>query len=473
MLVSAASAFAQAPAPAVDPFEGQWVGHVTAPRATAEIAFAFTRTPRGLGAKFAMPAMFVAGLNLGPAEISGDTYAMPELGITLTRAGDAMTGTFANPLLQVELRRGGAWPAAPVLSPLPPPPPIAWSRPLGARIWASPVAVDGVVYVGAIDGKFHAVRAADGEDLWSWSGSHPLYGEALLAGDGVYFVDDECALVCLARGGGALRWRVRLRDEKSAAASATKDPTFNHRTATPVFDHGTLYVGSTDGGVYALDRAEGKILWRHAAGAPIYAAVAIHNEELVAGCFDGTLLVLNRGTGAEIARTKIGGAIASAPVLVDDVVMVGGRDYLLYGLKRSDLAVVWRDSFWFSWIESVPRIVDGVAYVGGSDFRRVSAIDPATGAVRWATDVRGITWGQPVVSGDTVYAATSAQNPAAIRHEGGITALDRSTGEVRWRHVVPLAAAADRAGYLGSLVLASGKIIGADYDGVLVAFPAH
>ena len=76
-------------------FEGIWVGEVIAPNATAVIGFAFTRGPTGLIAKFAMPAMFVSGLNLGPAKIVGETYEMPELGIRLTHAGDALIGTFA------------------------------------------------------------------------------------------------------------------------------------------------------------------------------------------------------------------------------------------------------------------------------------------------------------------------------------------------------------------------------------------
>lgn len=466
-LILGATAGAQSAAPADAAFEGVWIGRVVAPNASEEIAFAFTRGAKGLGAKFAMPAMFVAGMNLGPANIANETYAMPELGIKLTRAGDALTGTFANPLLRVELHRGEKLPPAlgPLVAPTAPPP--VWSRSLGAQVWASPVARDGVVFVGCVDGKFHAIRARDGGEAWTWSGATPLYGEALVTDERVCFVDEACEVVCLARADGKLLWRAALNVRKSAE----KNPTFNRRTAVPVLDAGTLYVGSTDGTICALDAATGKILWRHEVGAPIYAAVALDGERLIAGCFDGTVLVLDRRTQREIARVKLGGPVASAPVIAGDTVLVGCRDYLLYGLKRADLATAWRNSFWFSWVESVPRVVDGVAYVGGSDFRRISALDPATGAARWVTDVGGITWGTPVVTADAVFAGTSSQNPAAIKHEGGITALDRRTGAVKWRHVVPLAAEAERAGYLGSLVLADGKIIGADYDGTLVAFP--
>jgi len=201
--------------------------------------------------------------------------------------------------------------------------------------------------------------------------------------------------------------------------------------------------------------------------------VALDGDKLIAGCHDGSVLVLNRRDGVELARTKLGGPIASAPVVAGDMLIVGCRDYLLYGLRRSDLRIVWRNSYWFSWVESVPRLVDGLLYIGGSDYRRISALDPATGKARWVTDVFGITWGTPVVTADTVFAGTSAQVPAAIAHSGGITALDRRTGAVKWRRVTPLPAGAERAGYLGSLVFANDKLIGAGFDGVLVAYPAH
>ena len=419
--------------------------------------------------------MFLYGVNFGPAVIRDDTFVLEPLNLTVTRHGDTLTGTFAIARLPVELRRGAGWLPEPTAPDLPAAPTPVWSRPLGAAAWASPAAREGVVYVGTIDGTFHAVRASDGHPLWTWHGPNPLYGEALVTDDGVYFVDDRCELVGLARADGALRWRTPLHEDKPAGGPLSPDKTFNHRTTTPVIDAtGVLYVGSTDGGLYAIGAAHGEVVWRHDTGTPIYAPVTLRGDDIIVAGFDGSVISVNRSRREETMRVKLGGPIVSAPVIAGYRMVVGCRDYLLYGLDAASGSVAWRDSYWFSWVESAPRLVDGVLYIGGSDYRRVSALDPATGKARWATDVRGITWGSPVVTPTTVFAGAAGQNLAGtlIKHVGGVVALDRQTGVVKWRYVSPDPAGAAFTGCTGSLVLAGGHVIGAGVDGMLIAFPA-
>jgi outer membrane protein assembly factor BamB len=457
-----------------DPFEGVWIGKVTAPNTSVEIGFSFQRTDGGLAAAFYMPEMFIYGIGLGPAEVKDGTYTFAPLDATLHLDGDKLVGTFATAKLAVELERGGHFSSAPARVDPPAAPKPKWTRDLGAPVWASPIAHEGTVYVGCTDGSFHAVRASDGTEVWTWKGPHPIYGQALLVEDSLCFVDDATDLVSLAAKDGALRWRAPLHDDDFDEAPPPKNETFNHRTSVPLFSEGEVFVGSTDGGIYVIEHATGKKLWRHDAGARIYAGLAmLGRERLIAACYDGTLVVLDCRTFQEIARTKLAGPIVSAPVVAGDTVVVGSRDYMLYGLKLADLSIAWRDSYWFSWVEPTPRLVDGTLYIGGSDYRRVSALDPATGKARWATDVRGLTWGTPAVSSDTVFAGSSSQRGAIVEHEGGLAAIDRKSGAVKWRAAVPLRTGADRAGYIGSLVLANREVIGAGVDGVLVAYPSH
>ncbi len=459
-----------AAAPAASPFEGVWLGKVSGPDVSTEIDFAFTRGPKGLRTTFTLPEMAVFGMNLGPSAIADDTYTFDYLKIRLTRTGDTLTGTFANPLLKVELHREVELPTAPAAPTYPAAPAPRWSVKLGAQLWASPVVREGEIYVGTVDGKFHALKATDGSEAWTWSGTHALYGAATITDSSVLFIDEACELICLNRTDGQLRWRTPL---AASLAEPPKNETFNRRTVTPVVREGVVYVGSADHGLYALAADTGKQLWRFDAGAPIYAAVAIEGDALLVSCYDGSVRLVDCRTQKELAHTKLPGSVASTAVVAGDILLVGCRDYLLYGLKRSDLSIAWRKPYWFSWVESVPALVDGVAYIGGSDFRYISALDPSTGHARWATDVRGLTWGTPLVTVDRVFAGSSAQNPAAIKHEGGIMALDRRTGAVLWRYPIALPAGADRAGVLGSLALAGDTVIAAAYDGTVLAFPTE
>jgi outer membrane protein assembly factor BamB len=459
--------FAGAP----DDVAGIWTGRVLAPQGESEIGFAFKRTPRGLTAAMYMPVMHVFNLPLGPIGEAGSTFTIPPLDTTMQIQGDELIGTFALGRLPMELHRGGAFAPEPAPAVLPAGPNPRWSRQLGATVWASPVIRDGAIYIGTVDGRFHAVQAADGAEAWTWTGPAALYGQALATEGCICFIDAHGELVCLGRAKGNLQWRTPLHDSH-ASETALADNSFTHRTAAPVMADGVIYAGSADGGLYAIEAATGRMRWRHDAGAPIYAGVALlGNAALVAGCFDGTVLTLDRRNGAELSRARIGGPIVSTPGIVGDIAVIGSRDYMLYGVSLSRTVVVWRYSYWFSWVESAPQIVDGVAYLGSSDFRRVGAFDPATGKAFWLADVRGLTWGTPVVTAGTVYAGTHGQTPAFLHHEGGIVAMNRRTGVVKWRVVLTGPPGAERVGCVGSLALANDLLIAAGYDGTLAAYP--
>ena len=67
----------------------------------------------------------------------------------------------------------------------------------------------------------------------------------------------------------------------------------------------------------------------------------------------------------------------------------------------------------------------GTIYAAGVD-RKVYALDLESGAIRWSSRLSGIVGGGVLVSGDTVYAASS-------RPQGRVYALDRTLGRQLWR----------------------------------------
>ncbi len=71
------------------------------------------------------------------------------------------------------------------------------------------------------------------------------------------------------------------------------------------------------------------------------------------------------------------------------------------------------------------EVEDNTLYGGGMD-RKVHAVDLASGEVRWSTRLSGMVVGGVLLSGDTVFVASS-------RPEGRVHALHRSTGKRIWR----------------------------------------
>lgn len=461
-----------------DPIEGRWTGTITAPQGTAaEFGLEFVRTERGVEvSRLHFPAMFTyaAPFHLPAVAKGGGNYLIRAFAVSLHLDGARLTGTFGAAQLPLDLHRGGEWEKRPATPSYPPAPAPLWSFAMGAT-WAPPVVAEGVVYVGTSAGQFHAVNATDGRSLWIWRGENSIDGRAVVSGDAVYFVDTKTNLVALNRTDGTLRWLVPLHDEQLAGKPVAPNPTFNHRAAIPLVADGVVFCGSSDGGLYALDAATGAKLWRHDARAPIFSGVGRHGADtLTFGTMDGSIVLLDRRTRKETFRAQTAGGVVTVPLVVGDKVIAGSRDYVLYGFNLADGAVAWRFSYWFSWIESTPVLHDGLIYVGASDYSRVSAIDPATGRAKWQTPVHGMNWGSPLVTDDTVFTGTAAQNipGTLIPHVGGIIALDRATGAVKWQLLAPPAPENGFGGYAGSLALAGDKVIAAGFDGQLIALPA-
>jgi len=67
--------------------------------------------------------------------------------------------------------------------------------------------------------------------------------------------------------------------------------------SSPVISGSTVYVGSDEGNLYALDLASGRLKWRFAAGAEIKGSPAIGSSRLVIGSGDGAVYCFTAARG--------------------------------------------------------------------------------------------------------------------------------------------------------------------------------
>jgi len=79
--------------------------------------------------------------------------------------------------------------------------------------------------------------------------------------------------------------------------------------SSPVIANGTLYIGSNDHKLYALDASTGNILWTVTTGDAVYSSPAIANETVYVGSNDHKLYTLDASTGKVLWTVTTGDAI--------------------------------------------------------------------------------------------------------------------------------------------------------------------
>lgn len=476
----AALALAALRAPALaggrDPAEGKWLGTAGSGTNTARLGLELRRGPAGdLTGSLYLDLLNLYGSALPSLVVTADGhYQVPELGLDLALADGALRGTLGGKA-PVELRRAATLPSdPPVPSKLPSGTGPRWTTQLGAPIWATAAVRDHVAYVGTAGGVVNAVDVRDGHLVWTFAAGRPVFGEALATADTLFVGCDNGYLFALERASGKERWRYDLGDARvSRVLPHTAVFDYDHEAPQPVLADGVLYLGAGDGGFHAVNAASGERVWRFDAPGKIRATAALGAERVFLGTLDGWVIALDRASGGEVWRRDVKGAVTSGLTSLGDALIVGTRGSLLAALDPATGETRWKQSFWGSWVESTAARPDGdLAYIGSSDLRRVTAFDPADGRLAWRTDVYGWSWGAPVVTASSVYVATAGIEPYEIRHVAAFTALDRTSGKIRWRWPVPRPPGLLVWGFAAGAAQDGETLVVGGLDGTLYAFPA-
>jgi outer membrane protein assembly factor BamB len=151
----------------------------------------------------------------------------------------------------------------------------------------------------------------------------------------------------------------------------------------PTYVDGTVYFGSTDKNVYAVDAESGQLEpgWPFEAESAIWASPLVADGRVYAASMDHHLYCLDAETGEEIWKTEVGGAMAKQPLLVDGILYAGAFDGKVTAIKADSGELV--EGFDFSaanWIWSTPLMVEDQLFVTALD-GFLYALDPDTGNV--------------------------------------------------------------------------------------------
>ena len=174
----------------------------------------------------------------------------------------------------------------------------------------------GAILIGTEGGTLYSLDASNAAIQWTFEADGEIW-EAPILGDGLAYVGTLRGIlhaVTLGNSGGSEAWR----HEAGAGIGGMT-----------LSDAGTLYVGSFDRNLYALDARTGRPRWESPFTADnwFWAAPLLIGDRLYAPSLDHSLYILNASTGRPVAdRLVTGGAIRSQPALVGNRIIVANEE---------------------------------------------------------------------------------------------------------------------------------------------------
>jgi len=189
---------------------------------------------------------------------------------------------------------------------------------------------------------------------------------------------------------------------------------FNGKTSQPaIAADGTVYVGSFDGNVYAIDQS-GAQKWRFGTGNQIYDSPTIAADGTVyIASSDGNLYSLNPDGSRNWSYVTNGGFNGSPAIGSDGTIYTGGD--LLYALNPNG-TLKWKFDGGDN-TSSAPAIgSDGTIYIGGGQ-SGFFALDQK-GNQKWNYPTGGYCTGPTIGQDGTIYFVSGGQNLYALHPDG-------------------------------------------------------
>jgi outer membrane protein assembly factor BamB len=199
-------------------------------------------------------------------------------------------------------------------------------------------------------------------------------------------------------------------------------------------DGNTLYVGSEDRLLYAVNTKLGTEEWSYPTGGSINSSPAIDSSgNIYFGSTDGFVYCLNP-KGELVWKHDINGPVYSSPALDEDLrlLYIGSTDTNLYALKLDENGMeAWPPCDTGGKITSSPVIgFDGTVFIGSLD-HFLYAVDPTDGSKVWKFDAQSEISGSPALDRDGTIFFGTASFGGGISDQNGLFALS-PTGEKKW-----------------------------------------
>jgi len=302
--------------------------------------------------------------------------------------------------------------------------------------------VNGVVYIGDLDGHLFALDLETGDVLWKTKLCELGFGtSAAVRNDLIYVGDFDGVFFCVDGADGKLKWKFEAEAEINSSANFFEDK---------------VLFGSQDASLYCLNAESGELAWKHTIQDQIRCMPSIvENRSFVAGC-DARLHIIDLTKGEPIGEgVELDGPTGVTPAINGDHVYFGTESGTFFAINWRESEVTWkfRDDTTNLAFRSSAAVTDEFVVVGGRS-KRVYGLRASNGEKVWEFVTKRNVDSSPVIAGDRVYVGAA---------DGRLYCLKLKTGEKVWEY--------ETGGRLyAAPAIAAGKLVIASDDGVIYCF---
>ncbi|HEX9057075.1 MAG TPA: serine/threonine-protein kinase [Ktedonobacterales bacterium] len=266
--------------------------------------------------------------------------------------------------------------------------------------------------------------------LWKFETGDEVRSSAVVVKDSLYIGSYDNHLYALDARSGRMQWKFATEGGICGTPAVWKD---------------LVFVGSEDFNVYGVRTGTGQEAWTYRTWQSVRGSPRIHGEGLYIGSDDGFLHALEPRTGRPLWKYRAWRPVRSSTAYTEGLVIFGSDDERVYAVDAMSGQEKWRFAT-LGGITSSPAIANGLVYIGSMDFC-FYALDAKMGWVAWRERTTNFVVSSPCVDGERVYVGSVDKH---------IYCFEGKTGRVIWKfqtggQITSSPAVANGVVYVGSV----------------------
>jgi len=287
--------------------------------------------------------------------------------------------------------------------------------------------------------------------LWKFQTGSAVHSSPLVQGNSLYCGSGDKYLYALNRKTGEPNWKYETNGKIHS---------------NPVVSKNSVLFSGSDGYVYSVDKKTGKLFWKYNTGGEqrydlwdyYLSSPVVENGIVYFGSGDSAIHAISIIDGRKLWSFKTNGIIHATPLVKNGLVCIGSYDGTFYALQAKTGNLIWKFKtegevyFPKGEIQKEAALFDTTIIFGSRDYF-IYSLDANTGSEKWRLKEKG-SWviATPLVYKDNIYVGTSDSH--------SFYSINKNTGVVNWKIALPMRV-------YGNAVQKHGIIYFGCFDGIL------